>query len=239
MLILNISPFGDSQAGHTGPGFSSGSYQVDQDGVKIAGSSLGGQPGVLPGGQPGFLPLPGFSAQLRLSPRSSLIRLVLKASRTGTSYPLSPRIGAVWTWRSSRQLRAMLPKGWVCRPAATIPLLTAPDRHCAAQPMMTLRYAVAGLALDGSVRPGRQVIGIAAGHLQLARAAAITGARVLVSFNDGRTWRAARLIRTGGRFFRATFNAPAGAYVTLRTSATDAAGGSVTETIVHGYKIAS
>src|ERR1022692_1286016 len=238
-LILNISPFGGSQPGHTGPGFSSRRYRVDQKGGRIAGRFLGGEPGVLPGGQPGFLPLPGFNARLRLSPRSSLIRLVLNASRTGKSYPLSPRIRAVWTWRSSRQPRAMLPKGWVCRPATTIPLPTAADRHCAAQPMMTLRYAVAGLELNGLTRPGRQMIGIEAGHLQLARAAATTGAKVLVSFDDGRTWRAARLIRTGDRFFRATFTAPAGAYVTLRTSATDAAGGSVTETIVRGYKTAS
>jgi hypothetical protein len=34
------------------------------------------------------------------------------------------------------------------------------------------------------------------------------------------------------------FTAPAGAYVTLRTSATDAAGGSITETITRAYRIA-
>jgi hypothetical protein len=39
----------------------------------------------------------------------------------------------------------------------------------------------------------------------------------------------------GGGRFRATFTAPAGAYVTLRTTAHDAADGSITETITRGY----
>ena len=38
--------------------------------------------------------------------------------------------------------------------------------------------------------------------------------------------------------FRATFTAPAGSLVTLRASARDAAGGSVTETITDGYATA-
>jgi hypothetical protein len=39
--------------------------------------------------------------------------------------------------------------------------------------------------------------------------------------------------------FRAAFTAPAGQDVTLRTSATDAAGGAITETITNAYQIAS
>jgi hypothetical protein len=41
------------------------------------------------------------------------------------------------------------------------------------------------------------------------------------------------------RCYRVVYNAPAGAYVTLRTTATDAAGGSITEIIIRGYQIAS
>jgi hypothetical protein len=101
--------------------------------------------------------------------------------------------------------------------------------------IMTLRYQVAGMALNGSAPPGRQVLTITAGHLQLTKAARVTGASVQASFDGGKTWRPASVTAIGGGRFRATFTAPAGAYVTLRTTAHDAAGGSITETITRGY----
>lgn len=60
-----------------------------------------------------------------------------------------------------------------------------------------------------------------------------------MSFDGGKTWHPASVTPVGGGSFRALFTAPAGAYVTLRTTARDAAGGSVTETITRGYNIAS
>jgi hypothetical protein len=77
------------------------------------------------------------------------------------------------------------------------------------------------------------------GHLQLARAARITGAKVSVSFYGGKIWHPAAVTRVGSGQFTAAFTAPAGAYVMLRTSAADAAGGGITETITRAYKIAS
>ena len=75
-------------------------------------------------------------------------------------------------------------------------------------------------------------------HLQLARAANVTGATVPVSSDGGKTWRAARMTgRAGG--YAAVFRARPGARVTLRTSALDAAGGSVTETITRAYQVGS
>jgi hypothetical protein len=94
------------------------------------------------------------------------------------------------------------------------------------------------MALDGSVPPGRQVLTVTAGHLQLVRGARVTGATVGVSFDDGKTWHPAPVTAAGHGSFHAVFTAPAGAYVTLRTTARDAAGGSVTETITRAYKTA-
>src|SRR5262249_56719868 len=93
-------------------------------------------------------------------------------------------------------------------------------------PMMTLRYRVARLALDGTAPPGRQVLQVSAGHLQVAKAAPITGASVSVSFDGGKTWHRARVTGHGGSY-AAAFTAPPGALVTLPTSAADAAGGTV------------
>jgi len=80
--------------------------------------------------------------------------------------------------------------------------------------------------------------GLTVGHLQGAQAAAITKASVSVSFDGGTTWHPATITGSGGSY-TATFTAPAGARVTLRTRAADAAGGSVAETITSAYQTGS
>ena len=50
-----------------------------------------------------------------------------------------------------------------------------------------------------------------------------------------KTWHRARVAGHDGRY-DGVFTAPPGALVTLRTSAADAAGGTVTETITSGYR---
>jgi hypothetical protein len=86
------------------------------------------------------------------------------------------------------------------------------------------------MALNGTTAAGPQVLDLTAGHIQpLADTAAVTGAAVQVSFDDGRTWDATHVTSLGRGNYRVTYTAPAGAYVTLRTTATDAAGGSLTE----------
>ena len=111
-------------------------------------------------------------------------------------------------------------------------------RRCAVQPMMTLEYLVHGLGLRGTAPAGPQVIDITAGHLQLSPAAAVTGATVAVSFDGGAHWTPATVTRQGAGQFRATFTAPPGALVTLRASASDTLGGSVTESITRAYRTA-
>lgn len=65
----------------------------------------------------------------------------------------------------------------------------------------------------------------------------MTGAAAAASFDGGRTWHPAAVRAQGGGRFRVSFRAPAGARVTLRVSARDAAGGSITETITGGYAV--
>jgi hypothetical protein len=228
-LTLDISPFSDSSQDR-GTRLTSatvtGSYEIDQNGKKIASGSAVGS-GVMFG---------DFYTTATLGPKPSTIRVTLDAAVTGTQYPLSPASHTVWTWRSSHEAGATVPRGWACRWASTAPHLQG--RNCAAEPMMTLGYRVAALGLDGSAAAGRQSIAITAGHLQLAAAARITRAAVQVSFDGGKTWRAATVTGSGGAY-RAAFTAAAGSYVTLRVTAADAAGGQISETITRAYKIAS
>jgi hypothetical protein len=222
VLGLAMSSFGDNTPGHVGgaanpPFKATGSYQIDQDATAVAGG-----------------PLPHFAGfahvAATLSPARSLIRFVLNAAEPAALNPLSTASRTAWTWWSAHEAGGTLPPGWVCAVKAS--------RSCAAQPLLTLRYGVVGLGLDGSVSPGQQVIRVAVGHLPLAKATPITSAAMSVSFDGGKTWRPARMSGTGGAY-AAVFRAPAGALVTLRARATDAAGGSVTQTITDAYRVAA
>ena len=225
-LTLDITPFSDNVPGHTGSGFSSvppgpvrGRYAVFSGGTKIAaGNAVRAAKG-----------RPGLRTSVRLAHGPQHVRFVLAASRAGRLYRLSPASRTVWAWRSVPRQGATLPPGWACGNAT---------RACAVQPMMTLEYAVAGLSLAGSVHAGPQLVHLSVGHLQLVKAIAVTRASMSVSFDGGRTWHPATVTGHGGSY-TAAFTAPAGAKVSLRTSAADAAGGSVTETITGAYQTSS
>ena len=102
---------------------------------------------------------------------------------------------------------------------------------------MTIEYTVARLSLLEATQPGPQAIHLSVGHLQLVKPIKVTRAAVSVSFDGGKTWHAAQVTGHDGSY-AAAFTAPAGAKVTLRTSAADAAGGSVSEIIANAYQIA-
>lgn len=228
LLTVSEVPFGDNTPGHTGAGLSigfppvgkaSGSYELDQNGTKIAS-------GKVP-------PLAGYLAlQAQLSSQPATDRLVLNATRTGSLYQLSTQSQTIWTWRSAPEPSATLPAGWIC---------PAGDQACAVQPMMTLQYQVAEMGLDGAAPAGSQLVVIQAGHLQLAPANPVTLMTVSVSFNGGKTWQPAGVSSLGGGRFAAAFTGPASPitpYVSLRVQASDGAGNSITETVIRAYQVA-
>jgi len=196
----------------------SGSYEIDENGTKIAAGPAADNPNDY------------FYATAKLSPARSLITLKLTATEPAALNPLSTTNRTAWTWWSAHESGATLPSGWTCANVNT--------RSCAVQPLLTLRYGVLGEDLSGDTRPGLQVVRVSAGHLQLSPAAKITGLAVSVSFDGGKTWHQARIGGTGGSY-AAVFNAPADALVTMRTIATDAAGGSVTQTLTNAYRVAA
>jgi hypothetical protein len=226
-LNLDITPFSDNQPGDTGDGWDvpfpatvnqvGGSYAVYQNGVQIAG-------GAAPVGDT------ALAVSAALSPRPALVKLVLTASRASSQYRLSAISSDVWTWHSRPQPGATVPAPWLCNYA------TGLDRDCAVQPMITLDYQVARLGLDGAACPGRQAITITAGHIQLAPSAPLTRLQAQVSLNGGQTWRPAQVRPAGPDRFGVTFSAPPSAPVSLRVTAMDTAGNSLTETILNAYR---
>ena len=230
-LTILVTPFSDNVPGHIGSGLANefsnepgtrvaGTFEVDQNGVKIAGGDA-----------------VHSLWQARLSPKPSVIRFTLDATRAGPAYPLSAQTRTVWTWHSAPEPAATLPAPWICGSALADKWTT----HCSAQPLLSLDYRVSGLRLDGSARAGLQALTVLASHFQpSASTAAIIREAVQVSFDDGKTWHAASVTARGPGRFVATYTAPRKArYVELRVSAADDAGSTITETLPRAYKIAA
>jgi hypothetical protein len=221
-LDLNLNAFGDNTPGHIGqylgsPFNPAGQFELDQGTTVIARAPI-----------PGFHGFVDRSAQL--TPTRSRIRLVVDATQPATFSPLSTSIATSWTWWSAQVARhTSLPRGWLCADQFG-------RRGCAAQPLLNLRYEVASEALDGAAPAGRQVIALTVSHLEPARATRITRAAMWVSFDGGRTWHRAPVTGRDGRY-TAVFRAPAGARVTLRTTAADAAGATIAQTINGAYRV--
>jgi hypothetical protein len=225
-VTLMLTPFTDNTPGDVGTGFGTGfgapvtgTYQIDDNGAQVAAGDA----------------TTALVWQATVAQSPSVIRFVLDAAEPASA--LSSRTRTVWTWPSSPPAARALPPQWFC-PSS---YLDGFSTDCTAQPLLTLEYSVAGMGLDGSVRPGRQALGLTVGHLQLAKAAPVTGATVQVSLNDGATWQEAAVTGGWGRYQAAfTVPAPAGgnaSYVTLRVTARDAAGGEITETIWRAYEV--
>jgi hypothetical protein len=234
-LVLDITPFSDNTFGHTGAGFQdnfgkghnvSGSYALYQNGTKI-------KSGKAPQSFLGDL-----FVRAAISSKPAQIKFVMTASRQGKAPNLSSASQDAWTWPSRPDPTATVPAPWYCGGRVVNHKIVF-DRHCAIQDMMTLRYAVAGLSLHGTTAAGRQALGITVSHLPLGPAAKITDATLQVSYNKGSTWHNATLTRTGASQFHGSYTAPAATAVSLRVTARDAEGATVTETILGAYQTAS
>jgi len=224
ILSLNVNPFTDDTTGHTGTGYGqglnssigaiSGSYEIDDNG-KILGS----------GGVPLEFLSGGFDDAVALPAAPSTVAFTLRAKRTGPLFPLSTAVTDTWTWQSASGPSVTVPAGWYCADFST---------KCAVQPLLNFGYQVAHIAIDGSAPAGAQQVRISVGHQALVTSpAAVTGLTAQYSLNGG-TWQQATVTGSGGTWY-ASYDAPSGSYVSLRVTATDAAGGALTETITRAY----
>lgn len=221
-LSLDLTPFSDNQPSHAGDGYDipfpdkhnqmTGAYGLFQNGRLIAHGNAVKAQGLV---------------SARLSRRPSTMMFLLSASRASAQYRLSATSVDEWTWHTRREPGPRIPAPWVC---------PGQGQHCAVQPLITFDYAVAGMGLDGIVPAGPQAITVTARHLQLAAAPAITTAQAQISLNGGQSWRRARVRDLGRGRFKVTFTAPRGAGVTLRVTARDTAGNSLTEIIQRAYQ---
>ena len=117
---------------------------------------------------------------------------------------------------------------------------TAP---CHIMPVLSLSYHLATDTTNTSGSP-LQALLLNVNHLSydgLGSHAAITSASVSVSFDGGKTWQPALVVGAAGTYVALWQNpkSAAGTSPTIKVSATDAAGGSITQTVSNAYTIAS
>jgi hypothetical protein len=231
-LIVDVTPFSDNALGHTGSGIAksngvtgSGKWAIYANGAEIASAK------VLDSS-----PASDVEARANLSPKPSQIKFTLTTSRKAPGSNLSGTSEDAWTWPSQAEPKARIPAPWYCGVSFTDRHLVF-DQHCAVQDMMTLNYQLARESLDGSTPAGSQSLDITVSHLPRSTPYPVTRIHLQVSFNNGKSWQPATLTQIRGGY-RGTYDAPAGAHVSLRVTARDSHGATVTETILGAYHTA-
>lgn len=125
---------------------------------------------------------------------------------------------------------------WTFRSAAT------PENRWTVLPLLNLGFDV-DTDLAGNVRGGSRLpVGIhssyVAGATDTGATGTIGGGKLEVSYDDGKSWRTVRLSNTGEAEWKGTVTVPRGTeYVSLRASASDDRGGSVTQEIVRAVGV--
>ena len=121
----------------------------------------------------------------------------------------------------------------------------SPVTPCQVLPLLNLSTQLA-VSESGTAAAGTETMGLSIGHVSYngtGSHAAITSAGVQVSFDGGKTWQTADLAQTGAATagsYTASWTNPAadtGSYPSIRITATDAVGGSISQTVNNAYEI--
>jgi hypothetical protein len=158
----------------------------------------------------GTAPVPD-AAQFDVPETAAGYRLVVKASRTAEWWPLSTKVDAAWTFRSS-----------VTQDAKALPLLSVRF-----DPAVDLRNrAPGGETFSFPAYVARQGVDTVK----------VTSLTVDVSYDDGRTWRPA-IVTAAGDHWNIRVTHPTAGYASLRAKATDADGNTVEQRVLRAYEI--
>jgi subtilisin family serine protease len=139
-------------------------------------------------------------------------RLTAEASRNDAGWPLSTKVSAEWGFRSGNTTAA-----------TPLPLLTI-----GFDPKLDMtNHAPRGALFAVPVRVDRQP-GAHGGKAKPDKAE--------VSYNDGQSWQQVPLLKVNDTWWAGVLN-PASGFVSLRASASDSDGNTVTQTIIRAYRV--
>lgn len=224
--LVNLQPYGDSEPSHFGGqvgGDSSIPTSVNfyRNGT-IALSSYVSKTGLL---------VP-FGLLLPMLPAQATYRLDWKLDRPTDSIAYND---TDWTFRSG-------PADKATRLPGTEPCTPDPSRACSFLPLLFVNYQLGLNNLSQAVAGKPFQIAFIVSHQLGEPAPNGLTATVSASFNDGKTWTAARAAHaTGAGKFVLNLTQPAlsatTGFVSLRVIARDGAGNSVTQTIIRAYQL--
>ncbi|MEZ0094391.1 hypothetical protein [Streptacidiphilus sp. EB129] len=231
-LRLNLDDFDDSTPGQQGwPG-----YQANGTPMQVTSSLSAYQNGQLLGTTPG-----GSSLSIGNAPATGATYTVVYGTNTTTplvSQSTSTDTTLVFsTTPAAESGAALTPLGNCAGQSTATP--------CLVLPLLNIGTRLA-TSEEGTATPGTETMGLSIGHVSYndtGSHAAITSATVQVSFDGGRTWQAAHLTGTGAASagdYTASWTNPVtdtGTYPSIRITATDAVGGSISQTVNHAYEI--
>ncbi|MBO0863929.1 MAG: hypothetical protein J2P16_02525 [Mycobacterium sp.] len=175
------------------------------------------------------LPRDSLGLGWNLPPQSATYQLTAQA----------PNADYSWTFTSSAPAADKTPTGTVCAPGATqsVPFTTP----CTPTPLVFVRYIAPVDGGNQAPAGTKQTLTVNAYHAY-EQGPAITGLTQQVSFDGGTTWTTAQVSRgkTAGTY-TATFTvaplAQTDGFVSLRTTATDAAGNTTDQTYRDSYPL--
>src|SRR5882757_416960 len=160
---------------------------------------------------------------------SATYRAIQSVRRDQDGFIGSPKSTMDVTFHSSATSGAPLPKGWNCGDTTI----------CTVLPILQARIPLP-TDLSGHLPVGTSTTAINVDHVAGAAKSAIRSAKLQLSNDAGKTWRAAPTVALGGGNYRAVLTYPrsrAGHWVSLRLTATDAAGGKLVKTVTNAYSV--
>ncbi|WP_370384341.1 hypothetical protein [Catenulispora sp. GAS73] len=224
-LGLSFSPIGDSSPDTT-------VFQVGADPSNIAVFWDGQQIVAGPGTGVVVTGVPASPAE---------VRAVLDVDRTalGVSQSTKTHTDVTFPYSGKADVGSTLPSGVTCLAAITPPT-TGP---CQILPVLTVNYHLVAVDNLNTSHTPIQALLLDVGHLSYGNQgskAAVTSAQVSVSFDSGVTWQNVPSLGANGHYVALWQNPapPTGAHPMLRVTATDALGGTITQTTTNAYTVA-
>ncbi len=220
-MQLGVTAFNDSDPSHIGWPFGGSPDQADQHmQVRQDGAVIFDQDFAFYGRAPSFETAAGDHDYQVIGSYDGAADGQVRSTHASTE----------WDFRSTGADRDV-PSGWVCD--------ADPATPCTVLPMMTVSYAMP-TSLTGAVAPGASSFVVTVGHVQAAAATPITGLSFGVAV-DGSDFTPQQVRPLGGGRYLVTVVNPAltaGTGMSVQLHATDAAGGSITQTVQTAYTIA-
>ncbi|WP_279580057.1 hypothetical protein [Fodinicola feengrottensis] len=208
-FVMDSNPDHSGWVGGANPGFER--LQVFQDGTSIVDTTDKDDLTV---------PLPADSHTYRIEDT---------VDRAAMGFSTSTKISSVYTFSSSATSGAAVPTGWNCAASAT--------EACTILPLLTMNVPLP-VSQAGTLPAGTSTFVVTAGHVTAAATkSAITGLTFATSV-DGGAYVPATVTGLGNGRYRVTLRSAAtGHPVSVRVTAQDAAGGSLSTTTENAYTV--